>query len=106
MQEQQQPTCFAMEDLKVMLKQASPQITIIDVRNTDEYAVLHIPGAINIPLSELEQRSGELSKDRTIITACGKGGGRSAQAAKLLRQMGFTTVNYLCGGSFGWFESN
>ena len=77
---------------------------IIDVRNPEEYAEKHIPGAINIPLSELEYRSKELAKDTIIITACGKGGGRSAQGAGLLKQLGFSNANYLCGGTFGWYD--
>lgn len=84
---------------------AKEQLTIIDVRNPEEYAALHIPGAINIPLQELEDRSIELSKKNIIVTACGKGGGRSARGAALLKQIGFNRANYLCGGTFGWFEA-
>lgn len=70
----------------------------------EEFAKKHIPGAINIPLSELESHSKKLSKDATIITTCGKGGGRSAQGAEILNQLGFNNANYLCGGTFGWYE--
>jgi len=90
--------------MKQLIKQSPDQLTIIDVRSPEEFAEKHIPGAINIPLSELESRSSELSRQTTIITACGKGGGRSAQGAELLKQLGFSKANYLCGGTFGWFE--
>lgn len=90
--------------MKQLIKQSPDQLTIIDVRSPEEFAEKHIPGAINIPLSELEIRSSELSRQTTIITACGKGGGRSAQGAELLKQLGFSKANYLCGGTFGWFE--
>lgn len=87
------------------MKQPLPdQHTIIDVRNPEEYADKHIPGAINIPLDELGSRSGELSKQTIIITACGKGGGRSAEAAAFLKQQGFVHANFLCGGTFGWYD--
>jgi len=88
-----------------LLKQSPDQITIIDVRSPDEYTDKHIPGAINIPLAELENRSNELSKQAIIITACGKGGGRSAQSAELLKQLGFVKANFLCGGTFGWYDA-
>jgi len=96
--------CFAIVELQKLIKQSPEQLTIIDVRNPDEYAEKHIPGAINIPLGELESRSKELANDAIIITACGKGGGRSAQGAELLKQIGFRKANFLCGGTFGWFD--
>lgn len=45
-------------------------ITVLDVRPEDEFAVGHVPGALNIPLSELEQRLGELPPDREVIAYC------------------------------------
>jgi rhodanese-related sulfurtransferase len=89
-----------------LIKQSPDQLIIIDVRSPEEFAEKHIPGAINIPLSELESRSSGLSKQAIIITACGKSGGRSAQGAALLHQLGFDKANYLCGGTFGWDEKN
>lgn len=87
------------------MKQSPDQLIIIDVRSPEEYAEKHIPAAINIPLDELESRSNELSKQAIIITTCGKGGGRSAQAVELLQQMGFSNAKFLCGGTFEWYES-
>ena len=105
MLEQIHQMCFAIKDIKELLLKAPEQITILDVRDQEEYAEKHIYGAINIPLNELGNRLNELSKNNIIVTACGKGGGRSAQGAALLRQMGFDRANYLCGGTFGWFEA-
>ncbi len=106
MQEPMAISCFAPAALQQMMKQSSPdQFTIIDVRNPDEYAEKHIPGAINIPLGELESRSMGLSKQSIIITACGKGGGRSAQGAEKLKQRGFIKAIFLCGGTFGWYNA-
>lgn len=45
-------------------------ITVLDVRPEDEFAVGHVPGALNIPLSELEKRLGELPPDREVIAYC------------------------------------
>ncbi len=104
MQDQETQACFAIEDLRALRALATEQLTLIDVRNPDEYAALHIPGAINIPLPNLEGRAKELSKNNIIITACGKGGGRSAKGAEMLKKIGFIRASYLCGGTFGWFE--
>ena len=105
MPEQKITPCFRIADLQQLKKQSPDQVTIIDVRNPEEYAAKHISGAINIPLGELENRSNELSKQSLIITVCGKGGGRSAAAAEKLKQQGFTKAIFLCGGTFGWYDT-
>jgi len=58
--------------------------------------------AINEPLDALDDRHGELRRDALLVTVCGKGGGRSKQAAMRLRELGFKHVRYLCGGTDGW----
>jgi rhodanese-related sulfurtransferase/DNA-binding transcriptional ArsR family regulator len=45
-------------------------VTVLDVRPEDEFALGHLPGALNIPLSELERRLGELPADREVIAYC------------------------------------
>ena len=45
-------------------------VTILDVRPEDEFALGHLPGALNIPLGEIERRLGELPEDREIIAYC------------------------------------
>ena len=45
-------------------------VTVLDVRPPDEFAAGHLPGAINIPLEELEERLPELSDGREIIAYC------------------------------------
>ena len=45
-------------------------VTVLDVRPEDEFALGHLPGALNIPLSELERRLGELPKSREVIAYC------------------------------------
>src|SRR5262245_7144330 len=44
--------------------------TVLDVRPEDEFAVGHLPGALNIPLAELERRLSELPPDREVIAYC------------------------------------
>ena len=45
-------------------------VTVLDVRPPEEYAAGHVPGAINIPLQELEQRLEELGKDQEVVAYC------------------------------------
>ncbi|MDT8405096.1 metalloregulator ArsR/SmtB family transcription factor [Sulfuriflexus sp.] len=45
-------------------------VTVLDVRPAEEYAAGHVPGAVNIPISELEQRLEELGKGQEIVAYC------------------------------------
>lgn len=45
-------------------------VTVLDLRPEDEFAIGHLPGALNIPLPELERRLGELPPDREVVAYC------------------------------------
>lgn len=45
-------------------------VTLLDVRPHDEFALGHLPGAVNIPLSDLEERLGELPAGTEIVAYC------------------------------------
>ncbi len=75
---------------------------IVDVRSPEEFAELHVDGAINIPLDSLAARASELPKHAVVVTVCGKGGGRSERAATELRALGFDAARSLCGGTQAW----
>ncbi len=65
---------------------------VVDVRTREEYAGGFYPGAVNIPLNELEERYSELgNKDREITLYCASGG-RSASAVSFLKSLGFTNL--------------
>jgi rhodanese-related sulfurtransferase len=78
------------------------QVKIIDVRSKEEFEEKHIPGAMHIELSQINLSSDLFDKDDVIVTACGKGGGRSADASDKLKELGFKNAYWLCGGTFGW----
>jgi rhodanese-related sulfurtransferase len=88
---------------------------IIDVREPDEYAAGHLPGARLFPRGFLEvradlehpKRDPWLSADRSrrLILYCG-GGNRSALAARTLQEMGFTHVRSMAEGWAGWKKRN
>jgi rhodanese-related sulfurtransferase/DNA-binding transcriptional ArsR family regulator len=65
-------------------------VAVLDVRPEDEYALGHLPGAVNIPLRELERRIGELSRRREIVAYCrGPYCVLSFEAVAALRARGF-----------------
>jgi len=76
---------------------------IVDVREDSEWNEQHIPGAIHIPLGQLNERLSELKqyKDSPVITQC-KTGGRSAQALDILKSAGFSKVYSMDGGIMAW----
>ena len=45
-------------------------LTVLDVRQADEFKAGHLPGAVNIPLKELERRITELPKDQDVVAYC------------------------------------
>ncbi|XJZ28902.1 sulfurtransferase TusA family protein [Bacillota bacterium Lsc_1132] len=77
------------------------KITILDVREPAEYIFGHIPGAISIPLGELEERFNELNKDEEIHIIC-RSGSRSDLAAKKLAEKGFTNIKNVIPGMKDW----
>ena len=93
--------------------QGDPKVVVVDVREPEDVkATGAIPGALNIPLGMLPLRADtELPEnlrdarlqDRStpVITTCG-GGGQAALAAKTLKDMGFTNVSMVDGGTRGW----
>lgn len=99
----QNEECLALTQLKTWQPEKLQQIKIIDVRSKEEYCEKHIPGAIHIPVDDILTSEKLFDKNDILITACGKGGGRSASAADALKKIGYNAY-WLCGGTFGWFE--
>jgi adenylyltransferase/sulfurtransferase len=87
------------EELK-RRKDAGEDVFVLDVREPWEYKIANIDGHL-LPLGELQQRVGELDKNQKIVTQC-KAGGRSQQAAEILKQAGFQNVENLEGGITAW----
>lgn len=85
------------------LIQKGQKILIIDVRSQEEYNKGHIPNAVNISIEQIEMGELDFEKDTIIITACGKGGGRSESASKYIRDKYKLDVYFLEEGTFGWY---
>ena len=79
------------------------QLTIVDVREPNEYQINRIAGSVLIPLGEIPRRYHELDPDDEVVTQC-KIGARSAKAADFLRSVGFNRVLNLKGGIVDWID--
>jgi len=77
------------------------EFLLLDVRQPEEYEASHIPGAMLIPLGELEARQGELDRGKKVITYC-RSGHRSMAAAVVLCGLGFKNLYSLDGGILNW----
>lgn len=77
---------------------------ILDVRNPDEFNAGHIKGAKLIPLSELEAKHAELSKDKHLLVYC-KSGKRSNKAVESLEQKGYKNLFQIAGGLDAWLQA-
>ncbi|HEU4635568.1 MAG TPA: MBL fold metallo-hydrolase [Edaphobacter sp.] len=86
------------------LNSSSPPV-ILDVRSQQEWKEGHIPDSLNIPLSQLKERLGEVPRDRRIAVHCA-GGYRSSIAASLLDLNGASNLVELAGGITAWEAAN
>lgn len=77
------------------------EITLLDVREVDEYVGGHIEGAVNAPLSSLNETELPYPKDEPVYVIC-RSGNRSAQAAQLLKERGYTEIYDVSGGMIAW----
>jgi rhodanese-related sulfurtransferase len=80
-----------------------PALTVLDVREDDEWAAGHIEGARHIPLMQVPARFAELPSDRQVLVVC-RVGSRSAQATAYLQAQGVQAVN-LAGGMVAWAQA-
>jgi len=69
------------------------EVTVLDVRPGEEYAAGHIPGALSVPLAELERRLAELPRDQEVVAYCrGPYCVLAVEAVRVLREHGFRAV--------------
>jgi sulfur-carrier protein adenylyltransferase/sulfurtransferase len=78
---------------------------LVDVRSDQEWQIAHIPGALHVPMSQLEERLPELAPDRSrpIITYCAVGA-RSLRSLPTLDELGYEDAVSMTGGIVAWQE--
>ena len=85
--------------------ESGEDVTVVDVREPDEYQAGHIKGAKPVPRGLLEYKADEElpDKDARIVVHCAVGG-RGALAAKALKEMGYTNVANMADRMTSWRE--
>jgi rhodanese-related sulfurtransferase len=77
---------------------------VLDVRTPEEYRTGHVPGAVNIPHTELASRVGELRTENEVVLYC-MIGPRARLGERILIDAGVENVLHLEGGLAAWRES-
>lgn len=85
-----------IKDLAEKVKSDQEKINIIDVRPADYYEKGHIPNALHMPYSQIEDRLDELNKDEHYYTICQDGKG-AKKSAELLDKQGFKVTRVTQG---------
>ena len=93
-----------MSDLPSVPAAAVPdEAVLLDVREDEEWAAGHAPGALHIPMGQIPSRVAELPAETELHVVC-RGGGRSARVAAWLQENGFDAVN-VAGGMGAWADA-
>jgi rhodanese-related sulfurtransferase len=85
-----------------LINSRNPQI--VDLRKSEEFVKGSLPNARNLPSEKLNERLGELKKDKPVLLVCATGTS-AGRVAALLRSRGFVEVFVLAGGIAGWREA-
>ena len=90
-------------DIATFAEAHATGVTVIDVREPDEYVEGHVSGAVLIPLGQVPDRVAEVPEGETVYMVC-KVGGRSMRAAEVLAAEGRDVVN-VGGGTMAWIDA-
>lgn len=92
---------FAPEVPTVSATDVPDDAYLLDVREDDEWAAGHAPGAHHLPMQDVPARMGEVPMDDDVYVIC-RSGGRSAQVTAYLLGNGFDQVRNVDGGMRAW----
>jgi len=84
------------------LQQQNIPVKLIDIRPSEEYKKMHVPGSLNMPTETIPENIAKFDTNDTIVCICTKGQERSQNAAETISDMGFANVFYLEDGAVGW----
>ncbi|GAA4016703.1 molybdopterin-synthase adenylyltransferase MoeB [Hymenobacter fastidiosus] len=90
--------------LQLQLNSAAPPF-LLDVREPDEYALCHLPGAALVPLGSLELGLAGIPRHHPVVVYCHKGGRSARAVARLQSEFGFDNLLNLQGGINAWAET-
>jgi rhodanese-related sulfurtransferase len=87
----------------------SAEVTVLDVRTSEEFAAGHLPGARSAPMhaDQFNEAVAQLDRNDVYLVHCQAGvpGGRAEQALQRLEELGFTRLHHLEGGFAAWEEA-
>ena len=86
------------------LQSSETDALIIDVREVNEWTQMHAPGAVLVPLGQLNGMVSDLPRDRELLMMC-RTGGRSQNATQFLQAQGFENVRNVSGGIAAWYNA-
>lgn len=89
-------------DIDELTRRRAAGAYVLDVRNPDEYEAGHVPGAVLLPLPELQARWEEVPEGDVVVIC--RSGARSGRAVEALNGAGRTTVN-VAGGMLAWLDA-
>jgi len=92
---------ISVPEFAEMLVQEKDHIAVLDVRERGEIEAGAMENSVRIPLGQLQDRTGELDRDKLVVVHC-KGGYRSSIATSILRRAGFRDIANLTGGFDAW----
>lgn len=89
-----------------LLAADSSEWLILDVRSAEEYAEGHVPGAINIPHTDVAAQMSIIQtyKDKPVVVYC-RSGYRAGKTADILLEADFSDVRHLEGDIMGWRDA-
>src|SRR5215472_2766340 len=89
-----------VDELKARIAEGA-DVTVLDVRRPTEFQGGHVPGAVHLPLHELEKRAASLDRNKPVAIICASGY-RSSIATSVLERLGFRQFSNVVGGMNAW----
>lgn len=93
-----------VDELRAQIAERREGLQILDVRRGSEYASGHVPGAVGVPLAELEKGLASLDRQKPMAVVCASGY-RSMAAVSLLKRKGFSRLYNVVGGTSAWVSA-
>jgi rhodanese-related sulfurtransferase len=95
---------ITVREANARLQDAQRDALLLDVREVYEYVPRHPTGAVNIPMSQLQRRVGEVPQDREVLVIC-EHGNRSVNVTRFLRAQGVVHAFNVDGGTEEWEQA-
>jgi len=92
---------FSPAELRDFLSENEGACVLVDVREDNEWASGHIPGAVHAPLSRFFEAAAKLAKDKSVVFYC-QGGVRSKRALGMAKDCGLNAEGHLGGRISAW----